>query len=61
MIPRARRRARRIFAIPAAIAAVTLIGLIAGLLGDGAADLLSWLALGSCLAVIAWALSARRD
>ena len=60
MKPRPQRRRPPVFAIPALVAAVTLLGLVAGLLGDGPADLLSWLALGSCLAVIGWAVAERR-
>jgi hypothetical protein len=36
----------RIFAIPVLIALVTLIGLVAALLGDGWRDMLSWVGLG---------------
>jgi hypothetical protein len=49
-------RQRRVFAIPAIVAVITLVGLIGGLVGDGAADVLSWIALGSCLAMIGWAI-----
>ena len=37
---------RAIFAIPAAIAAATLIGLVIGLTGDGMPDFLAWLLVG---------------
>lgn len=37
---------RRIFAWPALIALLSLVGLFAALLGDGAWDALSWLGLG---------------
>ena len=49
----------RIFAVPAVIAALTLFGLVAGLAGEGAADLASWIALGACLAVLGWATAKR--
>ena len=35
-----------IFAIPAAFAAVTAVGLAAALVGDGPLDVLAWLTLG---------------
>jgi uncharacterized membrane protein YczE len=44
----------RIFRIPLLIAAVTLVGLLSALLGDGPWDALSWAALALPLAVIAW-------
>ncbi|HEY9552464.1 hypothetical protein [Allosphingosinicella sp.] len=53
------RRQTPVFAIPAIIAIATLIGLVGGLVGDGAADLVSWLALGSCLVTIGWSLRKR--
>lgn len=49
----------RIFAVPAAIALASLVGLIAALLGDGAFDVVSWLALGVPLVVVAWAMRKR--
>lgn len=42
----------RIFRWPLGLAGLTLAGLIIGLLGQGAADLFAWLALGTVLAVI---------
>lgn len=50
----------RVFAAPAAIAAVSLVGLVSALLGDGLRDWISWAALAVPLIVIAWALKARR-
>jgi hypothetical protein len=41
-----------IFRWPLLIAAVSLIGLLSALLGDGWADVLSWLALGGVLAIL---------
>ncbi|WP_114394772.1 hypothetical protein [Oleisolibacter albus] len=51
---------RTIFAMPALIAAVTLVGLVAALLGNGLLDLVSWAALLVPVAVIGWALLLRR-
>lgn len=48
------------FAMPAMIAALSLIGLVAALVGDGVFDLLSWVALGSVVGTIAWAISKPR-
>ncbi len=48
------RRARRTFAIPLAIGGATLIGLIAGLLGDGLPDVVAWIGLAVSLAAIGW-------
>lgn len=59
MKPRPPHRGTRIFAMPALVAAVTLAGLVAGLLGDGPADVLAWMGLGFCLAVIGWSLARR--
>lgn len=44
----------RTFRAPLAIAAVTLVGLISALVGDGVWDALSWAALALPLAVIAF-------
>jgi hypothetical protein len=41
----------KVFAAPTAIAVLTLAGLFAALLGDGAWDALSWLAMGISTAV----------
>ena len=49
-----------IFAIPAVVAALSLIGLVGALLGDGVWDWIGWLGLGACVAVTVWALIARR-
>ncbi|MGK6320502.1 hypothetical protein [Sphingomonas sp. DT-204] len=51
----------KIFRWPLLIAAVSLVGLVSALVGDGWYDLLSWLTLGSTLAVmtIAWRGSVR--
>ena len=49
-----------VFAIPAGIAALSLFGLVAALIGDGVWDAVGWTTLGVCVAVLAWALIARR-
>ena len=49
-----------IFAAPTAIALVSIVGLVAGLLGGGWHDLLSWVGLGVPAAVILWSLALRR-
>ena len=53
--PRTTRSTRAIFAWPMIIAALSLIGLVAGLTGDGARDVLAWLLLGSAPVAIAFA------
>ena len=55
-----RRSLLAVFAAPTAIAAASLVGLIAALTGDGLRDALSWLALAIPVLVTAWALRARR-
>jgi hypothetical protein len=49
-----RHAALRIFAVPALLAVLTAGGLMAGLLGDGIWDDVSWVALAGPLALIAW-------
>jgi cyanate permease len=51
---------RAIFAWPAAISLLGIIGLVSALTGDGWRDGLSWLALGAPVAVLAWAMQTRR-
>ncbi|MDS1139571.1 hypothetical protein RE432_03915 [Pusillimonas sp. SM2304] len=46
---------KQIFFIPAVLALLTAFGLVAGLVGDGAYDLISWLALLAPVLVVAWA------
>lgn len=53
--PRTARSTRAIFAWPMIIATLSVIGLIAGLTGDGARDVLAWLLLGSAPVTIAFA------
>jgi hypothetical protein len=53
-----RRRAfARIFAVPALLAVLMAVGLTSGVLGDGIWDVISWLALGTPLVVIAYHLA----
>lgn len=50
-----------IFGIPLAIAAVSIVGLVAALVGDGPMNWVSWIGLMIPLLVIVWALRFRRD
>ena len=45
---------RQIFAVPAGLAALTAVGLIAALVGDDIWDAVSWLMLGAPVAVSFW-------
>ena len=51
---------RAIFGWPAAIFLIGIIGLVSALTGDGWRDGLSWLALASPVAALAWAMRTRR-
>jgi hypothetical protein len=44
----------RVWGRPAAVAAVTALGLLSALFGDGVWDALSWFALGAPLLIIGW-------
>lgn len=44
---KARPGMARAYRIPALLAAASMLGLVAALLGDGAMDVASWLALGA--------------
>jgi hypothetical protein len=52
--PTSGQSAARIFAVPAALAAVGMAGLVSALVGDGLWDVVSWLALGALLLTVAW-------
>lgn len=58
--PARRQTAAQIFAIPALLALLSLVGLVSALMGDGARDFLSWLGLAAPVMVTLWALRARR-
>lgn len=49
-----RRSLPDVFAIPALLGALSLVGLISALLADGFGDLLSWLTLGLPVAAVAF-------
>ena len=51
---------RSTFAIPAILAAISLIGLVSALVGNGLADALSWAALTIPIAAVAWAMRVKR-
>lgn len=51
---------RAIFAMPLILALLSLIGLVAALTGDGIRDAVSWLGLAVPVAVVGWAMRARR-
>ena len=55
-----RPKAGSTWGVPAALALASLVGLLAALLGDGAWDVLSWLALGAPVVVIGWMWGGRR-
>lgn len=50
----------QVFSIPAAIAALSLFGLVVALLGDGPWNRIGALTLGAPVIVTVWALAARR-
>ncbi|UZK66381.1 hypothetical protein [Sphingomonas sp. M1-B02] len=51
---------RSTFAIPLLLAALSLFGLVSALLGNGLADLLSWITLTTPIAAVAWAMRVQR-
>lgn len=54
-----RRSTWAVFRWPVVMAAISILGLLSALLGDGLADFVSWLTLGGLLAVMGFAW--RRD
>ena len=56
---RSRRTLWQVFRAPLLLALLSVVGLVAALVGDGLLDLLSWLTLGSTLLAIAWYWSRR--
>lgn len=59
-LKRGARSPRSIFAVPIVIAVLSIVGLVSALTGDGLRDALSWAALAAPVAVVAWAIRARR-
>lgn len=56
MQPRKHRQSLlRVFAIPIAIAVLSIIGLVSALTGDGVRDMASWLTLAVPIAAAGWA------
>jgi hypothetical protein len=55
-----RRSIGAVFAIPSALAALSIFGLVSALTGDGLRDVLSWVGLGIPVAAAGWAWSRRR-
>lgn len=51
---------RAIFAIPLALALVSIAGLVVALTGDGLRDAASWAALAIPVFAVGWAMRARR-
>ncbi|MCW2382797.1 MULTISPECIES: hypothetical protein [unclassified Sphingobium] len=51
----------RIFAMPLALALLSIVGLVSALTGDGWADALSWIALAAPLAATLWAFRYHRS
>jgi hypothetical protein len=49
-----------VFAVPIAIAVLSVVGLVAALTGDGLRDMISWGGLGVPVAVTGWAMRHRR-
>lgn len=63
MTTQVNNRARSIwavFAVPLAIGAMSLIGLVSALAGDGPADWLSWATLVVPVVAVVWAMRRRR-
>ena len=60
MRPPVRHGLATVFAAPAAVGALSLFGLVAALIGDGLWDAAGWITLGVSVAVLLWALIARR-
>ena len=58
--PRKRLSLREIFAIPAGLFLVSLLGLVAALLVDGWVDAIAALAAGAGLVAMAWVMRPRR-
>ena len=50
----------QIFATPTLIALLSLVGLLAALLGNGVFDWVSWVGLAAPVVIVGWAMKARR-
>jgi len=50
----------QIFAAPTLIALLSLVGLLAALLGNGVFDWVSWVGLAAPLVIVGWAMKTRR-
>ena len=51
---------RAIFALPLALALVSIVGLVVALTGDGLRDVAAWAALAIPVLVVGWAMRNRR-
>ena len=56
----ARKTPWQIFATPTLIALLSLVGLLAALLGNGVFDWVSWVGLAAPLVIVGWAMRTRR-
>jgi hypothetical protein len=54
------QRIARIWTAPAALALITILGLLSALFADGAADVVSWIALATPVAAVAWCVARAR-
>jgi hypothetical protein len=54
------QRIARIWTAPAALALITIVGLLSALFADGAADVVSWIALATPVAAVAWCVARAR-
>lgn len=52
---------KAIFAVPLIVGLLSLVGLVAALLGDGVWDAAGWITIGVSVVVLVWALAARRQ
>lgn len=57
---RKRGSLRAIFALPLALALVSIVGLVVALTGDGLRDVAAWAALAIPVLVVGWAMRNRR-
>ena len=59
-VKKTQTRFRRVWSAPALLAVLSLVGLIAALLGDGVLDAISYLLLAIPLAAIVWYVAKRK-